>query len=132
MSEPVTLTFIFQTIGVIFIIIAIGIVLVKIKVNKIKENKMSMPFTDEDLQQPVSTIIKDKIAPMLAKDGGAIELLQIKNGKIYIQLQGSCVGCAASSSTLKFIVEKEIKTAIHPELEIINVPQGMEEEMLNG
>ena len=132
MSEPVTLTFIFQTIGVIFIIIAIGIVLVKIKVNKIKENKMSMPFTDEDLQQPVSTIIKDKIAPMLAKVGGAIELLQIKNGKIYIQLQGSCVGCAASSSTLKFIVEKEIKTAIHPELEIINVPQGMEEEMLNG
>jgi len=132
MSEPVTLTFIFQTIGVIFIIIAIGIVLVKIKVNKIKENKMSMPFTDEDLQQPVSTIIKDKIAPMLAKDGGAIELLQIKNGKIYIQLQGSCVGCAASSSTLKFIVEKEIQTAIHPELEIINVPQGMEEEMLNG
>jgi len=93
---------------------------------------MSMPFTDEDLQQPVSTIIKDKIAPMLAKDGGAIELLQIKNGKIYIQLQGSCVGCAASSSTLKFIVEKEIQTAIHPELEIINVPQGMEEEMLNG
>ena len=132
MSEPVTLTFIFQTIGVIFIIIAIGIVLVKIKVNKIKENKMSMPFTDEDLQQPVSTIIKDKIAPMLAKDGGAIELLQIKNSKVYIQLQGSCVGCAASNSTLKFIVEKELKTAIHPELEIINVPQGIEKEMLNG
>jgi len=93
---------------------------------------MSIPFTDEDLQQPVSNIIDTKIAPMMAKDGGAIKLLQIKDAKVYVQLLGSCVGCAASSSTLKFIVEKELKAAIHPELIVINVPQGMEEEILNG
>ena len=90
---------------------------------------MLMPFSDEDLQPPVSNIIKTKIAPMLAKDGGAIQLLQIKDGKIFVQLQGACVGCAASGSTLKFIVEKELQTAIHPNLEIINVPQGMEKEI---
>jgi len=93
---------------------------------------MKMPFTDEDLQQPVSNIITKKIAPMLARDGGAIELKQIKDGKVYVQLQGACVGCAASGSTLKFIVEKELREAIHPELEIINVPQGLEEQILNG
>ena len=92
---------------------------------------MSIPFSDEDLQTPVSNIITNKIAPMLAQDGGAIALLQIKDAKVYVQLQGACVGCAASGSTLKFIVEKELKAAIHPELEIINVPQGMEEEILN-
>lgn len=92
---------------------------------------MSIPFTDEDLQQPVSNIIKTKIAPMLAKDGGAIELLEIKDAKVYVQLQGSCVGCAASGSTLKFVVEKELKAAIHPELEIINVPEGMEKQMID-
>ena len=90
---------------------------------------MSMPFTDEDLRTPVSNIIQNKIAPMLAKDGGAIVLLKINDGKIYVQLQGACVGCAASGSTLKFIVEKELKAAIHPDLEIINVPLGMEEEI---
>jgi Fe-S cluster biogenesis protein NfuA len=88
-----------------------------------------MPFTDEDLQQPVSTIIDNKISPMLARDGGAIALLQINDGKVYVQLQGACVGCSASSSTLKFVVEKELKAAIHPELEIINVPQGMEDKL---
>lgn len=93
---------------------------------------MVMPFSDEDLQQPVSNIIESKIAPMLARDGGAIALLQIKEGKVYVQLQGACVGCAASGSTLKFIVEKELKAAIHPDLEIINVPQGQEEAILNG
>lgn len=88
-----------------------------------------MPFTDEDLQNPVSSIIENKISPMLARDGGAIKLLAIKNTRIFVQLQGACVGCSASSSTLKYIVEKELKSAIHPDLEIINVPQGMENNL---
>lgn len=82
------------------------------------------PFTDEDLQEPVSNIIKTKIAPMIARDGGAIELLAIKNAKVYIQLKGACVGCSASGSTLKYVVEKNLKEAIHPDLKIVNVPIG--------
>lgn len=88
-----------------------------------------MPFSDEDLQAPVSSIIENKIAPMLARDGGAIKLLDIKNAKVYVQLQGACVGCSASGSTLKYIVEKELKAAIHPDLIIVNVPQGMENKL---
>lgn len=87
------------------------------------------PFTDEDLQEPVNNIINKKITPMLARDGGAIELLDIKNSKVFIQLKGACVGCSASGSTLKYIVEKELKSAIHPDLQIINVPQGMENNL---
>ena len=90
---------------------------------------MSMPFSDEDLQEPVSNIIKTKIAPMLAQDGGAIQLLKIQDGKVFIQLQGACVGCAASSSTLKFIVQKNLKELIHPEIQIVNVLPGMENEI---
>ncbi|MDD2896102.1 MAG: NifU family protein [Aliarcobacter sp.] len=88
-----------------------------------------MPFSDEDLRDPVSSIIKNKISPMLARDGGAIELLDIKDAKVFVQLKGACVGCSASGSTLKFIVEKELKAAIHPELEIVNVPAGMENKL---
>ncbi|MDX3958910.1 NifU family protein [Aliarcobacter skirrowii] len=84
------------------------------------------PFSDEDLLDPVKNIISKKISPMLARDGGAIELLDIKNAKVYIQLQGACVGCSASGSTLKYVVEKELKSAIHPDLKIINVPIGKE------
>lgn len=84
------------------------------------------PFTDEDLQEPVNNIIEKKISPILARDGGAIELLDIKNAKVYIQLKGACVGCSASGSTLKYVVEKELKSAIHPDLKIINVPIGKE------
>ncbi len=88
-----------------------------------------MPFSDEDLQDPVKNIIEKKISPMLAKDGGAIKLLDIKDARVFVQLQGACVGCSASGSTLKYVVEKELKSAIHPELKIVNVPQGMEDRL---
>jgi len=83
------------------------------------------PFSDEDLLDPVKNIISKKISPMLARDGGAIELLlEIKNAKVYVQLKGACVGRSASGSTLKYVVEKELKSAIHPDLKIVNVPIG--------
>ena len=90
---------------------------------------MAMPFSDEDLQLPVANIIETKIAPMLALDGGAINLLKINDGKVFVQLSGACVGCAASGSTLRFIVEKNLKELIHPELEIVNVLPGMEDQI---
>ena len=88
-----------------------------------------MPFTDEDLKPVVKNIVNSKISPMLAADGGAMEFIDVKNSKVYIQLQGACVGCSASASTLKFVVEKELKNAIHPDLIIINVPIGMERKL---
>jgi Fe-S cluster biogenesis protein NfuA len=88
-----------------------------------------MPFSDEDLFPPVRNIVETKIAPMMARDGGDIELLDIKDGRVFVQLKGACVGCAASSGTLKYVVEKELQEAIHPELIIINVPIGMEDKL---
>ena len=90
-----------------------------------------LPFTDDELRPIVSNML-DKARVWIQKDGGDVTLLDIKDGKVFVQLQGACVGCAASGSTLKFIVEKEIRTAIHPELIIVNVLPGMEDELLNG
>lgn len=84
-----------------------------------------IPFTDEELMQPVSRVI-DKIRPSLALDGGDISFLTVKNGTIYVQLQGACVGCASSGNTLKYGVERQLRMDIHPDLVVINVPLGME------
>ena len=91
---------------------------------------MSMPFSDEDLLEPVTNLIEGKISKMLSADGGAIKLLKIKDGIVYVQLQGACVGCAASGSTMKYIVEKQLKEYIHPDIQVVNVIPGMEEELL--
>jgi Fe-S cluster biogenesis protein NfuA len=88
-----------------------------------------MPFSDEDLKPAVQNIIDSKIKPTLALDGGAIELIDIINGRVYVQLQGACIGCASSGNTLKYGVEKELRIQIHPEISVVNVPIGMENSL---
>jgi Fe-S cluster biogenesis protein NfuA len=89
-----------------------------------------IPFSDEELMTPVSNII-DKVRPSLKLDGGDIDFITVKNSKVYVQLKGACVGCASSGTTLKYGVERQLRMHIHPELEVVNVPIGMEREIEN-
>lgn len=87
-----------------------------------------IPFTDEELLAPVTSVI-DKVRPSIALDGGNITLVAVRKGAVYVQLSGSCVGCASSGSTLKYGVERQLRVDIHPELSVINVPIGMENKI---
>ena len=87
-----------------------------------------IPFTDEELRPAVENVI-EKVRPSIKLDGGDIQLIDIQNGIIYVQLQGACVGCASSGTTLKYGVEKQIRSLIHPELTVINVPAGWEDKL---
>ncbi len=87
-----------------------------------------IPFSDEELIEPVKKVI-DKVRPSLALDGGDIEFITVKDGKVYVQLKGACIGCASSGTTLKYGVERQLKMDIHPELTVVNVPFGMENDI---
>ncbi len=87
-----------------------------------------IPFSDEELLEPVRNVI-DKVRPSLALDGGDIDFITVKNGKVYVQLKGACIGCASSDTTLKYGVERQLRMDIHPELVVINVPFGMENDI---
>ena len=84
-----------------------------------------IPFSDEELIHPVNKIL-DKIRPQLALDGGNVTFLDVKNGKVYVRLEGACIGCSSANITLKSGIEKEMRNFIHPEIEVINVAHGQE------
>jgi Fe-S cluster biogenesis protein NfuA len=87
-----------------------------------------IPFSDEELMAPVKNVI-DKVRPSLALDGGDIDFITVKNGTVFVQLKGACIGCASSGSTLKYGVERQLRMDIHPELCVVNVPFGMENDI---
>jgi Fe-S cluster biogenesis protein NfuA len=87
-----------------------------------------IPFSDEELKPAVENVI-ERVRPSIKLDGGDIQLIDIRNGVVYVQLQGACVGCASSGTTLKYGVEKQMRTLIHPEIEVVNVPAGWEDKL---
>jgi Fe-S cluster biogenesis protein NfuA len=87
-----------------------------------------IPFSDEELEPAVMNVI-EKVRPSIKLDGGDIKLIAIHGGKVYVQLQGACVGCGSSGTTIKFGVERQMKTLIHPEITVKNVPAGFEDKL---
>lgn len=57
----------------------------------------------------------DKIRPMLQRDGGDVELVDVRDGVATVRLRGACAGCPMSQMTLKNGIEKFLKREI-PEL----------------
>ena len=51
----------------------------------------------------------ESIRPFLNKDGGDIELVEVKESVVFVKLQGNCNGCPMSFSTMKLGVENTIK-----------------------
>ncbi len=79
-----------------------------------------MPFSDEEIYEAVESNIP-KVSQYVSSHGGGIKLLGVKDGLVYIELIGSCSGCSMSLMTTKMVVQRELRTLIHPELELVNV-----------
>jgi Fe-S cluster biogenesis protein NfuA len=62
---------------------------------------------------------------MLAADGGDIELIDIKEGKVQIRLLGACRGCPLSQITLRSGVERALRAAIPEILEVVAVSNNV-------
>jgi len=69
---------------------------------------------DTDLKERVEKVL-DTIRPAIAMDGGAVELLDVRDGVVTVRHLGACGGCPMSSMTLKRGIEQRIKAAI-PEI----------------
>jgi Fe-S cluster biogenesis protein NfuA len=48
----------------------------------------------------------EKIRPLLQRDGGDIQLVDVTDGVVKVALTGACKGCPMSQMTLKHGVEK--------------------------
>ena len=69
----------------------------------------------------VNNVIETQISPELQKDGGDIELVDIKNKTIYVKLRGRCSGCKNSTMTLKSFVETTLKNSLGTDISVIEV-----------
>lgn len=72
------------------------------------------------MQEKVQAVL-DQVRPMLQRDGGDVELVEVTADNIVkVKLQGACGSCPMSTMTLKMGIEKAIKDQIP---EIVEVQQ---------
>jgi len=69
-----------------------------------------------DLKDKVQALIDTMINPAVAGHGGFVDLIDVKDNKVYLQMGGGCQGCGAADVTLKSGIERLIKEEL-PEVE---------------
>jgi Fe-S cluster biogenesis protein NfuA len=72
------------------------------------------------MRQEVEDIL-DRLRPMLMADGGNIELVDVKDGEVFVHLVGACGMCPSSSMTLKLGVERALKEALPEVKRVVQV-----------
>jgi Fe-S cluster biogenesis protein NfuA len=70
--------------------------------------------SDAQLYERVKTAL-ETARPRLQADGGDVELVEVREGRAVLALQGSCVGCSMASMTLTRLLEQHLRQAV-PEL----------------
>ncbi len=65
----------------------------------------------DGLRDRVEAVL-DTLRPAIAMDGGAVELLDVRDGVATVRLLGSCGGCPMATMTLKRGIEQRIKAAV--------------------
>jgi NifU-like protein len=67
----------------------------------------------------VERVVEEYVRPMLQRDGGDVEIVDIKERLVYCQLVGACHGCAGASMTLKLMIEKTLKEQVDDRIRVI-------------
>jgi Fe-S cluster biogenesis protein NfuA len=63
----------------------------------------------------------EKIRPMLQRDGGNVELVDVAGSVVKVRLTGACHGCPMSQMTLKSGIERIIKQEVPAITEVVAV-----------
>ncbi len=69
----------------------------------------------------VEKTIDEYIRPLLQRDGGDIEIVDIKDRLVYAQLKGACAGCPGAAMTLSGAVEQQLKDLVDDQIRVIAV-----------
>lgn len=69
----------------------------------------------------VEKAVDEYVRPMLARDGGDVDIIDIKETLVFCQLVGACAGCAGAGQTLKMMIEKTLKDMVDERIRVVQV-----------
>lgn len=77
------------------------------------------PLTNIQRMQKVESTIREVIRPVLQRDGGDIELVDIDGKTVKVALRGACAHCMVSDVTMKNLVQEKLREFVEDDIEVI-------------
>ena len=88
---------------------------------KVSNAECEVAPLDGNEKDMMEQLLSEQINPMVASHGGFVELIDIKDGRVFLEFGGGCKGCGMVGATLKQGVEVMVKENIPGIVEILDV-----------
>jgi Fe-S cluster biogenesis protein NfuA len=75
-----------------------------------------MMLIGRNTREKVQYLVDTQINPGVAEHGGSLQVVDVRDGGVYLRLHGGCQGCGAADFTLKQGIETIVKRAV-PEID---------------
>lgn len=69
----------------------------------------------------IEKTIDAEIRPVLRRDGGDLEIVDVKDNLVYIQLVGSCENCDSAVQTIELLIETVLQDRLDPSIKVIQL-----------
>ena len=74
------------------------------------------PMTQFQKMKKIEEVIEAEVRPMLRRDGGDLEIVDIQGDKVIVAFRGHCAGCIAANFTKNGLVQKKLRDAISKDI----------------
>jgi NifU-like protein len=91
------------------------------RVRSIKRAAPAQPAVHLTTIQKIDLIrrtLETDVKPLLERDGGSCELVDLDGNTVYVRLAGHCAGCAFSTLTLAEVIEKKLRQNVSDDLRV--------------
>ena len=105
----------------IYLIDILNEVRAEMEKEKQNPNNLEINFDEMTMVQKIKAIEKilnEEIKPMLAMDGGSVELIDVKGNEVYLKYLGACSTCAVGSGETLKAIESTLKK-LSPNIKVI-------------
>ncbi len=73
------------------------------------------------MRDRIEKVLEEKVKPMLAMDGGSVELVEItEDNVVKVKLTGACCGCPMAQQTFITVIQNAIKSQV-PEVKKVEM-----------
>ncbi|MDD4316898.1 MAG: Fe-S cluster assembly protein NifU [Victivallaceae bacterium] len=89
-------------------------------------DKKETPAADDDFKNlstvqkilRIQQVLETEVKPMLEKDGGSLEFVDLEGTLVKVRMKGRCSSCPSSGVTLKYVVQDKLRELISPDLTV--------------
>ena len=93
------------------------------EINKTASVKKEEPDrkTPYQVAKDIEKVLISDVIPILERDGGGLEIVDIRGYDLYFRLKGACRLCQSANKTIEYTIQKILRDKVDNKVNVINV-----------